>query len=76
MDEYLETTGTPEQMKAVASLNRIAAKWPKGIWIWSADAMLFVMQLDDNGERRMVDGAVDAAAIIGRIHIPADGGDW
>ena len=57
-------------------LQTLAKKWPKGLWIFSADGRLYLMQ-KENGERVMTkNGGVDPDYCVGSFDIPSDGGDW
>lgn len=68
---------TPEEKRAIAGLKRIAKKWPKTLWLFSASGTLCVMRTDDDGERAHTRGAgVDPDFVVETIQIPNDGGDW
>ena len=62
--------------QAVAALKKLAKRWPKTLWLWSASGSLHVMRLQD-GTRAMNDvGGVDDHYRLASIEIPNDGGDW
>ncbi len=70
---------TDEEKKAIAALKRIAKKWPKSLWLFSASGELKVMRTDKNGDRVHFPHphcGVDPAYIVDHINIPSDGGDW
>ena len=71
---------TDEERRAIASLKRLAKKWPKSIWLFSASGQLCVMQNKADGSRGIIDdmedGGVDPARCLATIDIPNDGGDW
>ena len=73
-----ELEPTPEEQKAIASLKRIAKKWPKSLWLWSASGSLWVMRRGPDGERMQhpSKSGVDQAYILASVDIPNDGGDW
>jgi len=66
-----------EEQRAINSLKRVAKKWPKTLWLFSASGTLWVMKRGLEGERvKNRDGGVDKDYIIESIDIPNDGGDW
>ena len=69
---------TKEETNAIASLRRLANRWPDGLWLFSASGALCVMRAGENGEHVMTDdGGVDPDYIITQIlGIDNDGGDW
>jgi hypothetical protein len=75
---------TKEEAAAIASMNRLAKKWPKSLWLYSASGTLCVMKKDEDGEQvsiplssnGKVGGGVDARHVVGTIAIENDGGDW
>lgn len=71
-------TPTPEEAKAIASLKRIAKKWPKTLWLFSASGSLNVMRCGPDGEHVMnkSNGGVDQDYSLDTINIPNSGGDW
>ena len=69
---------TKEELNAINSLQRLAKRWPKSLWLFSASGSLKVMMYDEDGKRYMrnredMDHGAIAATIVG---IPNDGGDW
>lgn len=75
---------TPEEIKAIAALKRVAKIWPESLWLFSASSTLNVMKKRD-GEHimklgtstsRSSSGGVDPDYIIDTINIESDGGDW
>lgn len=71
---------TKEQKSAIASLKRLAKRWPKGLWLYSANGELCVMKCGKNGERVLGEGwkgeSFNQDYSIDTINIPNDGGDW
>ena len=70
---------TPEEKKAIASLKRLAKKWPKSLWLFSASGTLNVMRANEDGGAICTQGkysGVDPDYILASIDIPNDGGDW
>jgi len=68
---------TPEETNAIATLRRLATRWPKGLWLFAASGNLCVMRAGKHGEHLMTDGGgVDSDYQITNIDIPNDGGDW
>jgi hypothetical protein len=72
---------TPEEQRAINALKRLAKKWPRSLWLYSAAGTLCVMQADENGEHRTGGGAsandgMDPDYCLETINIPNDGGDW
>lgn len=85
---FAEEELTDEERSALRSLRRLAKRWPKSLWLFSASGTLHVMRTGPNGKRVMrrdthlfasgeADPEVtDQRASIGTIDIPNDGGDW
>jgi len=72
----MEIELTKEEGEVIKSLKRVAKKWPKSLWLYSASGSLFVMKKRD-GEVVMTDcGGVDPDYIVEQIDIENDGGDW
>ncbi len=75
-----DLTLTQEERRALASLRRLAKRWPERLWLFSASGALMVMLVDERGEQAMTDpnhGGVDPRYIVDEIDgIPNDGGDW
>lgn len=68
---------TAEEKRAIASLKRLAKKWPKSLWLFSGSGSLCVMRYRQDGERALVDdGGMDSDYALATIDIPNDGGDW
>lgn len=67
-----------DEERAIAALQRLAERWPKSLWLFSASGDLTVMRCDDQGERPHVrGGGVDQDYIVDTIYgIANDGGDW
>lgn len=77
-------TITIEEEKIIKSLKRLAKKWPKSLWLFSASGTLCVMKCNKKGEQAMnqpsypgeLNLGVDQEYVIDTIKIPNDGGDW
>jgi hypothetical protein len=70
-------TPTEAEARAIASLRRLAKRWPKTLWLFSASGTLCVMRFGTDGDRLRVDGGgMDPQACLATIAIPNDGGDW
>lgn len=70
---------TKEERNAIATLKRLARRWPKSLWLFSANGTLNVMKCNEAGEQAMNPGlgaGVDPDYIVDAIKIPNDGGDW
>jgi len=75
---------TKDEEKAVKALKRLATKWPKSLWLFSASGTLTVMKKNNDGEKAIVpgragrngEGAFDPDYIVDSIKIENDGGDW
>lgn len=67
---------TPEEARAIASLKRLAAKWPRSLTLASMGGSLVVVHTND--ERFDSAGTVEReTAVLADIHgIPNTGGDW
>lgn len=63
--------------QAIAALKRVAKRWPKSLWLYSAAGGLHVMGTDQNGEKVTTsDGGFDSDYLFDTIDILNDGGDW
>lgn len=70
---------TLEEKQAIASLKRLARRWPKGLWLFSGgQGGIAVMKLNERGEKVTLGRGegFDSDYVVGHIDIPADGGDW
>ena len=64
-----------EERKAIASLKRLAARWPRTLTLMSMSGTLVVVRSDDG--RLNAEGPVRGESVIDTVHgIPNDGGDW
>jgi hypothetical protein len=68
------------EAQAVAALKRVAKRWPKTLWLFSASGTLTVMRTGPDGGHVMLPpelGGVDQNYIVTIISgISNDGGDW
>jgi len=67
---------TKEEEKAIKSLQRVAAKWPKSLWLYSASGSLEVMKKEGGDAAMTNSGGIDPDYMVGHIDIENDGGDW
>jgi hypothetical protein len=68
---------TQEEKRAIATLKRLAAKWPRSLWLFSAAGRLCVMRSGPDGRPvTLPSGSVDDKMVVCTINIPNDGGDW
>lgn len=75
---------TPEEKKAIAALKRVAKIWPKSLWLFSADSILYIMRKQDEkhvmslglSNSRGSGGGVNPDYIVDTVRIDSDGGDW
>ena len=74
----MTTEITEEERKAIASLKRLAKKWPDSLWLFSASGTLCVMKYDEDGRRAVTSvGGVDQNYCVDTVDgITNDGGDW
>ena len=67
----------PEEKKAIASLKRLAKKWPERLWLFAGTGGLHVLVGDEDGNHiHDSTQSVDQNRIVAHIDIPADGGDF
>lgn len=68
---------TKEEKLAIAALKRVAKKWPKSLWLFSASGTLWVMKKNADGQTVMLSTlGVDPDYAVDPIDIENDGGDW
>ncbi len=76
---------TKEERNAINSLKRLAKRWPKSLWLFSAGGELHVMKCNKAGDRAitppgpnhfLVTESVDPDFSVCTINVPNDGGDW
>lgn len=68
---------TTEEKAAIRTLERLAKRWPKTLWLYSASGSLHVMRCGPQGEHVETPmGGSDPTYRITKINIPNDGGDW
>lgn len=81
MSDQIEPT--KEEQRAINSLKRLAKRWPRSLWLYSANGTLHVMK--KKGDKRAMlplrglsvgGGGVDPDFSIETIEISNDGGDW
>jgi len=77
LTEYGDEMTTDEERKAIASLERLAKKWPRSLTLQSMSGSLHVMHTDDCMLPIERGGGCDPDKVIVHIDgIPNDGGDW
>lgn len=67
---------TPEERRAIATLTRLAKRWPQSLWIFAGRGGLDIMRCGPDGSPVMKGESVDSEQVICTINIPADGGDY
>jgi len=69
---------TLAEQKAIQALKRLAKKWPKSLWLFSASGTLNVMRSGPKGEQVHTSGhgGIDPDYSVTTVNIPNDGGDW
>lgn len=69
---------TEEERRAIASLKRVAKKWPKSLWLFAGEHRgLEIMKTDANGQRAVLRNySFDPEYSVGNADFPADGGNW
>lgn len=67
---------TKEEAAAIAALQMLARKWPKTLWLFSANGSLCVMKKNGAGEREETSGVYDPDFCVGEVPIENDGGDF
>lgn len=65
-----------DEKRAIASLHRLAKRWPKTLWLFSASGTLWVMRAGPKGEHVMDGEGADQSYCIAELDIENDGGDW
>jgi len=69
--------GPMTEEQAVKALKRLAKRWPKTLWLFSASGTLWVMRTLEDGSPAITSrGTMDQEYIVDDIDIPNDGGDW
>lgn len=66
------------RVQAIKELHRLAARWPKSLWVFAASGSFWVMQCGPDDKRKMcvTSEGYDPNASLAKIDIPCDGGDW
>lgn len=68
---------TPEESRAIKTLQKLARKWPKSLWLFSGAGTLHVMRAGADGLPVMDrHGGTDPDYSLATIEISNDGGDW
>lgn len=72
-----DITLSAAEKKAIADMKALARRWPKSLWLFSANGTLHVMRSGPRGEHiHTDDDGVDPDYAITSVEIPNDGGDW
>lgn len=66
---------TSEEQRAIASLRRLAARWPASLWLFSNGTMN-VLKKGPDGRQYTQRGGTDPDYLVTTIDLPNDGGDW
>lgn len=65
------------ERRAIASLKKLADRWPPNLWIFADGGSLNIMRLNATGERAYTaEGGADIDYRVGEVDIPNDGGGW
>jgi hypothetical protein len=70
---------TDEERRAIASLKRLAKRWPSTLWLFAGGSVdkVAILRTQNDGTRAMgSDQGVDQRYIVDHVDIPNDGGDW
>ena len=68
---------TKKEQLAVNALKKVAKKWPKSLWLFSANGTLCIMKKDIDGHVAILPTlGVDPDYVVDTIDIENDGGDW
>ncbi len=69
---------TLREKQAIAALEKLAKRWPKTLWLFSASGSLEVHKYSPLGERRiLLGGGIDPDGCVVTIYgIDSDGGDY
>lgn len=73
---YADIELLPEEKKAIASLKRLAKKWPKRLWLFAGSGGLTVLVGDEDGNHFHKGESIDQDYIVDHVDINADGGDF
>jgi hypothetical protein len=72
-----ELVPTDEERRSIDTMRRLARRWPRSLWLFSASGRLHVMRADeDGGHIHTPTDGVDPNYALATIDIPNDGGDW
>lgn len=72
-DDDVDSALTTEEAKAIASLQRLARRWPQSLQLVSLGGGLNVFHFGED----KINGAFDPDKVLASIEgIPNDGGDW
>lgn len=65
------------EKQAIATLMRLAKRWPKSLWLYAASGTTCIMRCKEDGSVAFTgSGGVDPAYEVCTVKIPSDGGDW
>jgi len=70
---------TQEEKQAIASLKRLAKRWPDSLWLFCGGQQgIAIMKVDENGERRTtgLGEGFDGNYVVDQVDMPVEGGDW
>lgn len=66
-----------DERRAIASLKRLAKRWPKSLVLFAGNGGLSVLRAAPGGGLPMTErGTVDGDREVAEVDIPADGGGW
>lgn len=65
-----------DERRAIASLKRLAKRWPKTLWLFT-NGDISILKCDEDGGRAHVGESIDQSYVVATIvGILSDGGDW
>jgi len=68
---------TKDEQRVINTLDRLSKRWPKSLWLFSANGTLCIMKKNEHGEQaETAHGCVDPEYLVTTIAIENDGGDW
>lgn len=69
---------TDEEKRAIATLQRLAKRWPRSLWLFATGNNVHVMRCGADGRQVQLGrcGGTDPAYEVAAVNIPNDGGDW
>ena len=75
-DKYDNLIITKKEQHCIDMLKKLALKWPKTLWLYSASGSLNIIKTNEEGNRASREDGVDQKYVVDIIDISNDGGDW